>query len=184
MRYQPQIAAIPLFILLYLAVKKHNFTFRYSCHVAIALAGITLFSSWIVLFPKPVLLYPRNTAFPTGEKIVFYSLGRVAKMQEPGKFILPQANRDYVFYFTSWRKISKFHLELGSDLGTYDFRVQYFDKELFKGTTEGEILSLEFIPSSSYPLKKHHLYRISLSLKNISGISTHQHPYRFSIIPR
>ncbi len=178
------IAAIPLFILLYLVVKKHNFTFRYSCHVAIALAGITLFSSWIVLFPKPVLLYPINTAFPTGEKIVFYSLGRVAKMQEPGKFILPQANRDYVFYFTSWRKISKFHLELGSDLGTYDVRVQYFDKELFKGTTEGEILSLEFIPSSSYPLNKHHLYRISLSLKNLSGISTHQHPYRFTIIPR
>jgi hypothetical protein len=178
------IAAIPLFILLYFAVKKHNFKFRYSCHVAIALAGITLFSSWIVLFPKPVLLYPRNTTFPTGEKIVFYSLGRVAKMQEPGKFILPQANRDYVFYFTSWRKISKFHLELGSDLGTYDFRVQYFDKELFKGTTKGEILSLEFIPSSSYPLKKLHLYRISLSLKNISGIATHQHPYRFSIIPQ
>jgi len=178
------IAAIPLFAFLYWAVKKHSFSFRYSFHVVIVLVGLALILCWIILYPRPVLLYPKNTSFPTGEKIVFYSLGRVAKMEEPGKFILPEANRDYVFYFTSWRRIPKFKLELGAEQGKYDVRVQYFDKELFKGITEEEIRSLDFTPSSSYPLKKRHLYRISLSLKNISGVSTRQHPYRFSIIPQ
>ncbi len=179
-------AAVPVFMIIYWVVKKHDFSCPYGCHVAAVIAGLVIFSGLAVLYPGTVLLHPTKAAFPSGERVVFYSLGRVAKMPEPGKFILPQADRDYVFYFTSWRDISKFRLEWGADKGTYDVRIRYFDTDVFQGLTEGAAgkrQTLAFAPQTSYPLKAHHLYRITLSLKRLSAVSPQQYPYRFSIIP-
>ena len=130
-----------------------------------------------------VLLYPRNTSFPTGEKIAFYSLGRVARMVEPGKFDLPQDNRPYIFHFSSWRKINKLQIDFGSLEGEYYVEVKYFDQELFKGNTSRELRTVTLSEAPPYHLKNTHLYRISIYLENRSEVRTSAFPYHFSIIP-
>ena len=103
-------------------------------------------------------------------------------MPEPGRFVLPEADRDYVFYFTSWRKISGFRLRFGSDQGEYQTRLQYFDDELYIGKTAGELQTKEIFVDS-YPLRGKHLYRITITLKTLTGRTSHRNPYRLDIIP-
>lgn len=174
---------VGLFVALYLIIKKHSFPFKFSIHAVISLLGLIIFFLWIVLYPRPVLLYPRNTSFPTGEKITFYSLGRVARMVEPGKFDLPQDNRPYIFHFSSWRKINKFQIDFGSLEGEYYVQVKYFDQELFKGNTSRELRTVTLSEAPPYRLKNTHLYRISIYLENRSEVRTSAFPYHFSIIP-
>lgn len=171
-----------IILLLYWLTPKHDFKTRFGHYAAGTLIGLSLFAFLMVLFPRPVLRFPVNAAYPTGEKVVFYSLGRVARMPEPGRFVLPEADRDYVFYFTSWRKIPGFRLRFGSESGDYEVGLKYFDDAIFQGQTAGEFKTAEITPQS-YPLRGKHLYRISITLEKIAGPPTHQQPYRLDIIP-
>ena len=177
------IGGIVLFTAAYLLIKKHDFSLPVIAHPVIAASCLGLFFVWLVLFPRTVLLYPRNTAFPSGEKIVFYSLGRVARMPEPGRFVLPEADRDYVFYFTSWRRIRKFKLEWGAEKGTYEVELRYFDTVIFSGTLEDEWKETIWTPPDVYPLNKTNLYRITISLKNTSTVATSRNPFHLNLIP-
>jgi hypothetical protein len=145
--------------------------------------GIFAFFIWIVLYPRTVLLYPKKASFPSGEKITFYSLGRVAQMKEPGKFYLPEAKRHYIFYFTSWREAKEFQIEFGSLEGEYSVEIKLFDLELYKGKTAKELRTLSFSTPPRYRLKNTNLYRMSIYLERISEGSTRKYPYLFSILP-
>jgi hypothetical protein len=144
---------------------------------------IVLVFFWLALYPRTVLMYPQNTTYPTGEKITYYSLGRVAKMPEPGKFQLPRDNRAYVFHFTSWQKIKELHVDFGSIEGVFDVDLQLFDKVLFKGKTSHNIQRLRLSDPDFYRYKNTHLYRLSIELRRESGAIAFSKPYLFSIQP-
>ena len=178
------LGGIFLFTVAYFLIKKHHFSLPTIAHPLIAAASLSLYFFLLVLFPRTVLLYPKNTAFPSGEKIVFYSLGRVARMPEPGRFVLPEADRDYVFYFSSWRKIPCFKLEWGVEKGTYEVELRYFDTEISKGLLRDEWQETFWTPPDVYRLKRTFLYRITLSLKNTSSVSPARYPFRLNLIPQ
>ncbi|MBN1272433.1 MAG: hypothetical protein JXB26_09190 [Candidatus Aminicenantes bacterium] len=178
------IGALVFFTVAYATVKKHRFTLPYAAHGLIAAGLLLLVFFWLVLYPRPVLLSPVRTVFPTGEKMTFYSLGHVARMPRPGTFILPQDNRSYVFFFTSWREIKSFQIRFGSSAGDYDVRVGYFDAVLFQGRTSKEIKTLYLAGPPSYKLKSTNLYQVNIHLERKSAISTFQNPYHFSVIPQ
>ena len=50
------------------------------------------------------------------------------------------------------------------------------------GKTSAGFETVEITPES-YPLKGRHLYRITIRLENLSGVSTHRFPYRLDILP-
>jgi len=177
------IGGLLLFGASYLVLKKHAFNTKFSFHLLFSLLGIFVFFIWIVLYPRIILLYPLKTPFPSGEKITFYSLGRVARMVEPGKFYLPEDNRPYVFYFTSWREIKKFQIDFGSLEGDYYVNIRLFDLELFQGKTGKEIKTLSLPSPPLYRLKNTNLYRLSIYLEKKSEVSTAKNPYLFSILP-
>ena len=177
------IGSLFLFIALYIAIKKHDFRMKLPSHLFMTSMGLLVVFFWLVLYPRTVLLYPTHTTFPSGQKITFYSLGRVAQMVEPGKFHLPRDNRSYVFHFTSWRDIREFSIDFGSIEGTFDVNLRFFDYELYKGDTIPMVRTLHLPAPSSYRLKNTNLYRISIYLKRTSGVVSFSKPFLFAIRP-
>lgn len=172
------------FIGIYIAVKKHDFQMKISHHLIIAGICILIIFFWLVLYPRTVLLYPTDTEFPSGEKIRFYSLGRVAQMIEPGIFHLPRDNRPYIFHFTSWRKIKEFRLDYGSKDGIFEVELRYFDQELLTGVTNFEIKTLRLPSPPVYKFRNTNLYRLSIYLKKKAGIIAFTNPFLFKILPQ
>lgn len=177
------IGLVLLFMAVYLAAKKHTFSLKFSFHILLAFFGILLFFFWFVFYPREVLLRPVPTTSPSGEKITFYSLSRVAQMKEPGKFFLGEANRPYTFCFTSWRKIKNFEIEFGSFKGDYSFDFTLFDQRVFEGKTIKEIKTFVYPSPPLYRFKNVNLYQITIYLENLSEVDTAQNPYFFSILP-
>jgi len=172
-----------LFITGYLIVKKHTFKTKLSVHVGIVCLMLVLVFLWAVLFPQFTLQSPTNMTLPTGEKLTFYSLGRVIRMPSPGQFQLPRDQRSYVFYFTSWHPLDEFSLNFGSLDGEFDVDIMYFDLRLFKGTVSKEKKSIQVSPSAYYRLKKRYLYRLSIELHRTSGVIAYTNPFLFSLGP-
>lgn len=177
------IGVLLLFIGAYIGVKKHSFSLRFGHHVSLACGGMVLFFVWMVLYPRPVLLYPVKASYPSGERVTFYALSRVGRMVEPGRFLLREDNRSYVFYFTSWREVQKFEVELGSLAGDYSVELSLFDEKKFMGRTEREVKTLSLAFPARYRLKNSNLYRITIHLERLSEVSTPENPYLFSIRP-
>ena len=177
------IGLLLFFIAAYLVTRKHDFSLKFPVHILLTFAGIAIFFFLIVLYPRVVLLNPVKARFPSGEKTTFYSLSRVARMDKPGKFLLPEDNRSYTFYFTFRQKIEKFQFEFGSLAGDYSCDLTFFDKKFFGGKTSQEIKNLPYSSPPFYRLKNVYLYRITIDLKKESAISTAQNPYLLSFWP-
>jgi len=177
------IGSLFLFITLYIAVKKHDFRMKLPSHLLMISMGLLVVFFWLVLYPRTVLLYPTHTTYSSGQKITFYSLGREAKMVEPGIFHLPRDNRPYVFHFTSWREIKEFRIDFGSTEGTFDVNLSFFDYELYKGDTTPAVRTLYLPSPTSYRLKNTNLYRLSIYLKRKSGVISFSKPFLFSVLP-
>jgi hypothetical protein len=77
-----------MFMGVYLLVRPHDFSLKYSHHAALVAAGLAFFFVWFVFYPRTILVPLQETVLPTGEKIAFYALSRVARMTEPAKFAL------------------------------------------------------------------------------------------------
>jgi hypothetical protein len=177
------IGAVLLFVGLYLVIKKHDFRLKMPAHLVLTGLGILLLFFWLCLFPRTVLMNPTNTQFPSGQKMTFYSIGRVVQMKEPGKFLLPRDNRTYIFHFTSWQKIKRLSLSLGSLEGVFDVEVRVFDLVLFKGEVSHRIESLQLSSPPFYRYKNTNLYRLSIYVEKKSGTIAFSKPFLFSILP-
>lgn len=177
------LAALLLFMGFYILCKNHNFRINTTFHLGIAFSGILIAFFWLVFYPRTVLLSPKNTTYPGGQKITYYSLGRVARMVEPGKFQLPRDSRAYIFHFTSWQKLKEIQMEFGSPEGKFEVEVHFFDTVLFKGETSYNFTTLQLPTPSSYRLKNTNLYRLSIHLKRKSGAIAFSKPYLFTIQP-
>lgn len=161
------IGLIILFILGYTWKKNILFSSNFSFQSGLVLLTLLISFWWFVLFPKVTLIKPQPTAFPTGEKINFYSLNRSIRMKKPGVFYLSSTQRVYRFYFTSWYKIKKILLELkGEKDDEYKVKIKLFDLTLFKGKLSDKKHTLVCTSPPAYPYHKTHLYSISLYLEN------------------
>ena len=177
------LVAVLLFMGLYILCKKHNFRINTAFHLGFAFSGITIIFFWLALYPRTVLLYPEKTTYPAGQKITYYSLGRVARMVEPGKFHLPRDNRSYVFHFTSWQQIKEIRMDFGSSEGVFDVEIHLFDELLFKGETSHNIATVQVPSPGTYRFKNSNLYRLSIHLERKSGAIAFSKPFLFSIQP-
>lgn len=174
---------IIMLVFLYLVIRKHDFRLKIPAHLVLVSPIILLIFFWLAFFPRTVLRYPKNTQYPSGEKITFYSIGRVAQMEEPGKFLLPRDNRDYIFHFTSWQEIKRLSLLFGSLDGAFDVEIRLFDLILFKGEVFHRIESLQIPSPPLYRYKNTNLYRLAIHLEKKSGAIAFTKPFLFSIQP-
>jgi hypothetical protein len=176
---------LAVFVLVYALARRpsRDLSFRWRTHVLFAAAGGTLFFFWFVIFPRTILSNPVNTAFPSGERLRFYSMSRIARQVEPGRFLLPEDGRAYVFTFTSRRKIGKLRFEFGSKAGDYDVGLTYFDLPLIEGRTSGEVRSLDLPSPPAYKYKNAYLYFVTLRLGKGAGVRTIENPYLFRLVP-
>ncbi|MHB8095411.1 MAG: hypothetical protein ACYDH0_10780, partial [Candidatus Aminicenantales bacterium] len=180
-------AALVLFILVYALARRRERDVAGKTRkgwgtAAVVAAGAVYFLGF-VWFPRTPLLSPVNTAFPAGEKLIFYSMSRVARQVEPGRFLLPEDGRAYVFSFTSRRRLEDLRFEFGSGSGAYEVEVDYFDQPLFGGRTDGEFRTLDLPSPPPYRFKGAYLYMMTIRLDRRSGPGTAEAPYLFRIVP-
>jgi hypothetical protein len=174
--------AVPVVLaVLYLLLKKHEFRLNLTNHLMIVLAVLFLVFFWFVLYPQTSLKDPVPATLASGKKVTFYGLGRVARMPQPGQFRFPSDRREYVFYFTSWRKLDSLKLDFGALEGDYSVTITLFDKEVFQGTSSSGIQTLTLSNPVFYPYKSRWLYRLSIYLERITAVSMIDNPFHFSI---
>jgi hypothetical protein len=151
----------------------------------LTLFGMTIFFLWFVLFPRTALLFPAKAAYPSGERISYYDLGRHVQMKEdePGRFTITKDNHSLDLHFTSWRKIENLKIEFGSLEGEYRVRLRFFDQELHSGIVSQEMKTLVQSSPPSYRYKNSNLYRLSLEIENLSDISTAENPFLLILQP-
>jgi hypothetical protein len=174
-------AIIILFVLAYALSKKREVTLRYSFHAAAACAGVLVFFFWFALYPRLVLLNPTPVTFPSGDKVIFYSLSRSARRAEAGRFFLREDNRVYRFYMTTRRPVEELGLAFGSEYGEYESAVEIFDETLVQGKTDREVRSLKVSRPPRYRLGRKSFYEIILDLGKGTVAMRDQTPYQFAI---
>jgi hypothetical protein len=176
---------LAVFVLVYaLALRpSRDLWFRWRTHVFFAAAAGALFFVWFIVYPRTILQNPVNIAFPSGERLRFYSMSRVARQVGPGSFLLPEDGRAYVFSFTSRRKIGNLRFEFGSEAGDYDTELVYFDQPVFEGMTVREVRSIDLPSPSAYAYKNAYLYMVTLRLGRGAGVRTAEKPYLFRLVP-
>ncbi len=150
-------------------------------HAVLALAGGILFFIGFVIYPRTVLYAPQPTTFPPGETLTFYSMSRVVRQPEPGTFLLPDEGRDYVFTFSSARKLGRLRFEFGSETADCPVTLEYFDAPVFGGRTAREVRSLELEDPPGYAYRGGWLYFVTLKLGTSEGGVTAAEPFRFRL---
>jgi len=178
------ILIILLFLGVYLTKIDIRFPQNQASWAARVLTVLLIFLLCFSFYPRTVLLYPERAAFSSGERVVFYSLGRNARMQEPGEFQLMGDDREYVFNFTSWRTLQNIRFQFGSEAADYSIELRLFDKTLFTGKVEKEIQSLMLPKPSHYLYRNTNLYQVGLRIKSLTPHSLAQNPFFFAIKPQ
>ncbi|MFQ6038046.1 MAG: hypothetical protein ACE5LV_05445, partial [Candidatus Aminicenantales bacterium] len=176
-------ACVFLIIGLDLIVRKHRWRIPLAFHPILVSTAIGVLFLWLVLYPRPHLLYPHKVTYPSGQKVTFYGLGRVAQMVEPGKFHLPRDGRDYTFYFTSWRPFEEIQVDFGSPHGSFAAKLELFDLPLYEGTVVSSVESIRIPSPPFYRYKNSHLYRLRITLEKKAGVIAFSHPFLFVIRP-
>jgi len=172
-----------VFVAAYLLVRKHALSLKFGHHQVLVAAGLALFFIWFVFYPRTVLLSPRKVDLSSREKLTFYSLSRVAKVKEGGRFALLEDNRDYYFYFATGKPIDKLKVEFGSIQGDYDLRLRFFDGPSFGESTRREMKDKIFDSPPAYRWKGANLYQIVFHLEKRSDVRTGVDPYTLGIQP-
>jgi hypothetical protein len=174
-----------LFVALYTLSRKQSAdrTFPWRAHAAFALIGGVLFFFGFVLYPRTVLYAPQRTGLPSGRSLTFYSMSRVVRQPEPGRFLLPEGGRDYVFAFSSARRLARLRLEFGSETADGPLALDYFDAPVFQGRTVRKMNSLVLDLPPAYAYRGEWLYFVTVRLGELkSGVSAAT-PLQFRIDP-
>jgi hypothetical protein len=172
-----------IFIGFYLVPKEPAWKVKFSLAPVLSFVGLLIYFVWIVLYPRLNLQNPVRVTFPQGEKITFYQLSRVARMSEPGRFLLPEDNRAYIFTFTSPWELKRIEFELGSIQGDYSFDLTLFDRSVLSGSTTKEMKKFALDSPPRYRMKDLYLYLLKFTLRRTSQVSTAANPYLFAIRP-
>lgn len=168
----------------YLLNKDLRFPRNQSSWTARVMTVLLIFLLWFSFYPRVVLLYPENAAYSSGERVAFYSLGRNARMQEPGEFWLTGDDRMYTFHFTSWRALENIRFRFGSQAENFHVELKLFDKTLFTGAVNKEIKTLAIPQPPAYRYRNANLYMVELRIKSMTPHSLAENPFFFAIDPR
>lgn len=167
----------------YLFVPQHRFSLTFGRHQTLIAAGLALFFLWFCFFPRTILYSPRKVDLPSGEKLTFYSLSRVAKVKDGGGFALLEDNRDYLFFFATGKPIDQLKTEFGSMQGDYDLTLGFFDAPPFSESTRREMKEKTFDTPPAYRWNGASLYRLVFHLEKKSNVRTGVNPYALSLQP-
>lgn len=174
---------IVLFILFYIVWRRREFHPPFGVHAAAALILCGLLCFWFVYYPRDMLLDPVRVDMPSGGRLDFYSLSMRAKMTEPARFNLTEANRTYYFSFVTVRPLRQLVLNFGSTQGDYAVALELFDQTFFKDRTRRELRTHVYVDPPAYNLGRKYLYRLAVILKKRSMVSTAEHPFVFALRP-
>ncbi len=172
-----------LFVALYVLRRREsaNKIYPRRAHAAFALAGGIVFFFGFILYPRTVLYAPQQTAFPGGGSLTFYSMSRVVRQPEPGRFLLPDGGRNYVFTFSSTQKLARLGLEFGSETADGPMVLEYFDAPVFKGMTARETRSIALEDPPAYAYHGEWLYFLTVKMGELrTGVSAAS-PFRFRL---
>jgi len=172
-----------LFVALYVLRRREsaNKIYPRRAHAAFALAGGIVFFFGFILYPRTVLYAPQQTAFPGGGSLTFYSMSRVVRQPEPGRFLLPDGGRNYVFTFSSTQKLARLGLEFGSETADGPMVLEYFDAPVFKGMSARETRSIALEDPPAYAYHGEWLYFLTVKMGELrTGVSAAS-PFRFRL---
>jgi hypothetical protein len=172
-----------VFMAAYILVRKHTFSLKFAHHLILMLSGLALFFVWFVAYPRITLVPPRKVDLPTGERLTFYALSRVALIRDDGNFSLLEGNRDYHFYFATRRAVEKLKVQYGSLHGDYELKLGFFDEPVFDETTRREIKAKILESPPAYRWKNSSLYRATIHLERKSDVRTGLNPYILGLQP-
>ncbi len=170
-----------VFVLAYAVSRKKPLSLSLASQAAAACAGVAVFFVGFALFPRLVLTDPTVVKYPSGARVIFYSLSRSARSPEPGRFLLREDGRSYRFYFTTDRPVAELGFEFGSENGAYDSAVRVFDEPLFERRTIREVGSFKLERPPRYRLGRRSLYAITLDLGKGTAETSDRTPYLFAI---
>lgn len=151
----------------------------------LTVGGLAVFFLWLVLFPRTTLLFPVPAAYPSGERIAYYDLGRHVQMkeEEPGRFTITKDVHTLNLPFTSWRKLANLEVQFGSMEGEYSVELRFFDRELFSGKVSREMKKSLISSPASYSFKNTNLYMLSIAIENLSDVDTAENPFLLILEP-
>lgn len=176
-------ALLLIFMAAYVLIRKHSFSLKFAHHLTLIFCGLALFFVWFVAYPRIVIAPPRKVDLPTGEKLTFYALSRVALIRDDGNFSLLEDNRDYHFYFATRRTVEKLKVKFGSLHGDYELQLGFFDEAVFDETTRREIKTNILESPPAYRWKNSNLYRVTIHLERKSDVRTGVNPYVLGFQP-
>jgi len=180
-------AGLAVLVLAYVIVKPAKDPPRprlgFSRHAGMAAAALLLVFAWIVLYPRLILYNPVRVDFQGRERLTFYSLSRVARMGDPGRFALLEDDRSYTFTFVSPRPLRELGLDVGSEAGDYRTRLVLFDRPVFEDDTRHEFKAVSLPSPPFYKRGEGYLYSLTIELERLSEVETGLHPYRFALRP-
>jgi hypothetical protein len=176
-------AIVLLFIVAYKLARPRALSLKFRHHQILTSLGLLFFFAWFVFYPREFLVRPLKVVYPSGDKVMFYSLSRVARMSDPGRFSLLEDNRDYLFYFAAWKGIDQLNVDFGSDYGDYALGLAFFDEPVFKTETRREVKTRFIDTPPAYRWKNLNLYRMTIRLDRLSDVRTGINPYLFAIQP-
>jgi hypothetical protein len=177
------IMAMALFIAAYCMIRGRGRKWSFAGHAGVAIVLLVGFFVAVVVFPRTVVVSPQIVVLPSGEKWAFYPFSRVARMGEPGHFILLQDDREYIFFFATQNPLAKLDVDFGSPYGDYEARVLLADVPAFAVTTRHEVLTRTIEAPPAYRWNGLSLYRLSLRLDRRSAVRTGVTPYVFALRP-
>lgn len=176
---------LALFVAIYAFHRREsvNRTYPVRAHALFALGGGTLFFFVFVLNPRTVLFSPERTVVAPGTPLTFYSMSRVVRQPEPGRFLLPDGGRDYVFTFSSAEKLTRLRLEFGSETADGPVTLDFFDAPVFEGRTLREMRSLDLDHPPAYAFRGEWLYFLTVLMGELKNGVSAATPFRFSLVP-
>ncbi|MCX7975022.1 MAG: hypothetical protein N3B16_11080 [Candidatus Aminicenantes bacterium] len=161
---------------------------KWDCHrplkfplkISFTLFNLLLFLLWFTYYPRLILTNPVKKKWPENQVITFYSLSRVAQLEKPGTFFLPQANRPYHFWWKTNRQLESIEIEASSPAADIPVEIFIFDYPFFKGNINQSKKKLILAFPPTYKWRKDYLYWLRIDLGPESENRLSAKPFQFS----
>jgi len=175
--------AVLLFVAGYLVSRERKKDTHPATPVIFSLAAVVLIFSWLGMFPRPILMNPTRVEYPSGTKLTFYSLSRAAWPSGPGRFLLPEDGRSFIFSFQSLEPLADLRFDFGSEASVDKVEIRYFDQAAYVGRTENRMRATQIPARPAYRFKKTWLYWVTITVNRTAGPKPADSPYVFAIQP-
>jgi hypothetical protein len=142
-----------LFVAGYLVSRERKKDTHPATPVIFSLAAVVLIFSWLGMFPRPILMNPTRVEYPSGTKLTFYSLSRAAWPSGPGRFLLPEDGRSFIFSFQSLEPLADLRFDFGSEASVTRSR-SGFRPGRYVGRTENRMRAIQIPARPAYRFKK------------------------------